>query len=100
MRVGIFDGETDIGHVSRPGTLSFDPALEHYRVAGSGQNMWNDRDDFHFVWKRMTGNFILSARARFVGDGVGGASQDRLDHSAHAGDERPARHRRGARRMG
>jgi Tol biopolymer transport system component len=32
--------------------------------------MWNDRDDFHFVWKRMTGNFILSTRARFLGKGV------------------------------
>jgi len=36
-------------------------------VAGSGQNMWGDHDDFHFVWKRMTGNFILSTRARFIG---------------------------------
>jgi tricorn protease-like protein len=32
--------------------------------------MWGDHDDFHFVWKRMTGNFILSTRARFVGKGV------------------------------
>ena len=32
--------------------------------------MWDDRDDFHFVWKRMTGNFILSTRARFIGTGV------------------------------
>jgi len=32
--------------------------------------MWNDHDDFHFVWKRMTGNFILSTRARFIGTGV------------------------------
>jgi len=32
--------------------------------------MWGDHDDFHFVWKRMTGNFILSTRARFIGQGV------------------------------
>jgi Tol biopolymer transport system component len=32
--------------------------------------MWGERDDFHFVWKRMTGNFILSTRARFTGKGV------------------------------
>jgi len=42
--------------------------------------MWGSRDDFHFVWKRMTGNFILSTRARFIGRRRG-ASQDRLDHS-------------------
>ena len=33
-------------------------------------DMWDARDDFHFVWKRMTGNFILSARASFMGAGV------------------------------
>jgi dipeptidyl aminopeptidase/acylaminoacyl peptidase len=34
--------------------------------------MWLDRDDFHFVWKRIQGggNFILTARARFNGPGV------------------------------
>jgi Tol biopolymer transport system component len=32
--------------------------------------MWGERDDFHFVWKRMAGNFILSTRARFTGKGV------------------------------
>jgi hypothetical protein len=31
--------------------------------------MWDSRDDFHFVWKRISGNFILSARARFIGAG-------------------------------
>jgi TolB protein len=32
--------------------------------------MWDARDDFHFVWKRISGNFILSTRARFIGTGV------------------------------
>ena len=68
--IGIFDAQTDVGRVRSPGTASHDPQLQSYLVTGSGQNMWNDRDDFHFVWKRMTGNFILSTRARFIGAGV------------------------------
>src|SRR2546421_1844159 len=32
--------------------------------------MWGSRDDFHFVWKRISGNFVLSTRARFIGAGV------------------------------
>src|SRR5207248_3890503 len=68
--VGIFDSQTDIGRVRHPGTASYDPQGQAYLIAGSGQNMWNDRDDFHFVWKRMTGNFILSTRAHFIGKGV------------------------------
>jgi TolB protein len=27
-------------------------------------------DEFHFVWKRMKGDFILTARAGFIGRGV------------------------------
>src|SRR5688572_31510285 len=69
-RVGIFDGQTDVGRVQRRGAASYDASRKTYRIAGSSQNMWDDRDDFHFVWKRMTGNFILSTRARFIGKGV------------------------------
>ena len=68
--VGIFDAQTDVGRTQHPGSTSYDPHLQQYVIAGSGQNMWSQRDDFHFVWKRMTGNFILSTRARFIGKGV------------------------------
>jgi len=68
--VGIFDAQTDIGRGRGSGSASYDPQRQEYLVAGSGRNMWNDRDDFHFVWKRMTGNFILSTRARFIGAGA------------------------------
>jgi len=68
--VGIFDAQTDVGRVRSSGFASYDPGRQAYRVVGSGQNMWGDHDDFHFVWKRMTGNFILSTRARFIGAGV------------------------------
>ena len=67
--VGVFDAQTDVGRARR-GTVSYDTRKQTYLIAGSGQNMWNDRDDFHYVWKRMSGNFILSTRARFIGKGV------------------------------
>jgi len=68
--VGIFNSQTDIGRTQHAGSASYEPQRQQYQIAGSGQNMWNDRDDFHFVWKRMSGNFILSTRARFIGKGV------------------------------
>ena len=66
--VGIFDAQTGIGRGN--GSASYDADRQTYLVEGSGQNMWNDRDDFHFVWKRMAGNFILSTRASFIGAGI------------------------------
>jgi TolB protein len=68
--LGIFEAQTDIGRAKGSRPALYEPQAQMYLVAGSGQNMWNDRDDFHFLWKRMTGNFILSTRARFIGAGV------------------------------
>ncbi|HKN66669.1 MAG TPA: serine hydrolase [Gemmatimonadaceae bacterium] len=64
--IGVFDGQTDVGR-ARPGAATYDPRAQTYTISGSGQNMWADHDDFHFVWKRLAGNFILSTRARFLG---------------------------------
>ena len=66
--VGVFAADTDVGRAR--GFVAYNARQQTYLVAGSGQNMWDVRDDFHFVWKRMSGNFILSTRARFIGVGV------------------------------
>lgn len=68
--VGGFTAQTDVGRGSRSGSASYDAQSQTYAIAGSGENMWANRDAFHFVWKRLQGNFILSTRARFIGAGV------------------------------
>src|SRR3989449_5326909 len=65
--VGVFTTHTNVGRAR--GSASYDPQQQTYLVAGSGQNMWDTRDDFHFVWKRISGNFTLSTRAHFIGSG-------------------------------
>ncbi len=89
--VGAFDGEADVGKVLHPGSVVYDAAKDEYTVAGSGTNMWGGEDEFHFAWKRMKGDFILTARAQFVGRGVdphrkiGWQVRSNLDsNSAHA----------------
>src|SRR5689334_9957004 len=68
VSVGIFAANTDVGRGR--GSASYDSRQQTYVIAGSGQNMWGSRDDFHFIWKRISGNFILSTRARFLGSGM------------------------------
>jgi TolB protein len=68
VSVGVFTAQTDVGRGR--GSVSYDARQQTYLIAGSGQNMWDTRDDFHFLWKRMSGNFILSTRARFISEGV------------------------------
>ncbi len=67
---GVFEDHADIGSVRHPGSLTYDAAPQEYRITGAGTNMWLDSDEFHFAYRRLTGDFILTARCRFVGDGV------------------------------
>jgi len=68
--LGVFDGHTDIGDVSKTGTVEFNINSEEYRIGGTGNNMWENNDDFHFVWRQLTGDFIIKAKFNFVGEGV------------------------------
>lgn len=68
--LGIFEVQQDIGNVNKPGSATYDADKQQYTIKGSGSNMWADHDEFHFVWKRMKGDFILTTRAKFIGEGV------------------------------
>ena len=68
--LGLFQGHTDVGQVTKRGSVTYDAGRARYTIAGSGANMWFDRDAFHFVWRRIEGNVILTARAQFDGRGV------------------------------
>ncbi|HUF10306.1 MAG TPA: hypothetical protein VMO47_13380 [Rhodothermales bacterium] len=68
--IGWFDGQGDVGDVEIPGSSTYDPLSQEYTVVGSGTNMWYGEDEFQFVWKRITGDFIVRAHARFEGEGV------------------------------
>jgi len=68
--LGIFERQNDIGKVDKPGSANYDAEKQEYTIDGAGANMWFDHDEFHFVWKRLKGNFILTTRAQFIGKGV------------------------------
>ncbi len=69
-RLGVFDQEGDIGAVNVPGSSSYDAEKQEYTIQSSGTNMWGDHDEFHFVWKKLKGDFILQAMIEFVGEGA------------------------------
>jgi TolB protein len=56
---GIFDQSTDIGAVKHKGAAAWDSITEQYTLTGSGTNMWFDNDEFHFIWTKVEGDFIL-----------------------------------------
>lgn len=61
--LGVFDGQTDVGAVSPPGTAKFESGV--YTVRAAGANMWSREDAFHFVWKKLSGDAVLTAEITF-----------------------------------
>ncbi|MGZ8901321.1 MAG: TolB family protein [Limisphaerales bacterium] len=59
--IGLFESATDVGTLSRPGSLKFDAAANRYTVTGGGSNMWFGTDAFYFVWKKVSGDVSLAA---------------------------------------
>jgi hypothetical protein len=70
MPLGIFEGHDDIGKGVKPGSAEYHPQKQEYTISGAGYNIWFDHDEFHYVWKRIKGDFILYTRAAFAGKGV------------------------------
>jgi TolB protein len=67
--VGIFTDHADIGNPKIAGSVKYDDDNGEYLVTGSGQNIWGTHDDFHFLWKKLKGDFLLDARLNFKGKG-------------------------------
>lgn len=68
--LGIFEGASDIGNVRHAGSTLYDANSQVYKLKGSGYNMWYNRDEFHFTWKKMSGDFLIRAQVNFIGEGV------------------------------
>ena len=69
-QTGLFDAHSDIGLNPLAGSASYDPATREYRVTGGGANIWGATDAFHFLSRRISGDLVLSADIRFLGEGV------------------------------
>ena len=41
-----------------------------YNLKGSGYNIWFNKDEFQYAYKKIAGDFILTANFEFVGQGV------------------------------
>jgi len=59
--IGIFEGQSDIGSAVVPGSASYNAATKQYTINSAGYNIWYTRDEFRFLWKRMSGDVSLAA---------------------------------------
>jgi hypothetical protein len=60
-RIGVFDGQSDIGGALVPGSASYDAATKNYTIHSAGYNIWYTRDEFRYLWKKVSGDVSLAA---------------------------------------
>jgi TolB protein len=67
--LGIFEQGSDVGDELLPGSARFDSSSGRYEVTGGGSNMWGAKDDFHFLWRKHSGDVRLSCAVQIVTSG-------------------------------
>ena len=68
--IGAFQHSQDIGKPKLAGSSTYNAAAKEYRLRGSGYNIWFARDEFQFLFKKISGDFTVTADFEFVGAGT------------------------------
>lgn len=68
--LGIFENTTDVGPVLHKGSTTYDAVEQTYVLSGAGANIWFSKDEFHYAYKKLNGDFLLQCRGKLLGEGV------------------------------
>ena len=63
--IGLFEGQSDIGGPLLPGSASYDAGTKRYTINSASYNIWYFRDEFRYLWKKMSGDVSLAADVTF-----------------------------------
>jgi TolB protein len=69
--LGRFTNSDDVGAPPIKGSAEFDASKGQYKITGSGTDIWGKADQFHYVWREMSGDFSVTATAKFLTEGIG-----------------------------
>jgi hypothetical protein len=65
ISIGIFEGQSDVGAAVVQGSSSYDSTKKQYTIISAGYNVWYVRDEFRYLWKKMSGDVSLAADISF-----------------------------------
>jgi len=65
-KIGIFEGQSDIGAALVPGTSSYNKKTKQYTITSAGYNIWYTRDEFRYLWKKISGDVSIAADVNFT----------------------------------
>ena len=70
QNIGQFENNTDVGNPIKSGFATYNTENQEYTIGGAGINLWSVSDQFHYLCKKIKGDFIMSCTVKFVGAGV------------------------------
>ena len=70
-KFGSFTDSDDVGDPPIKGAAEFDATTRQYKITGSGSDIWAKADQFHYVWREMSGDFAVTATTKFLTEGIG-----------------------------
>ena len=76
--IGIFDNHADVGNPKKAGSAQYDKTTQTYNIKGGGYNIWFNRDEFQYLYKKIKGDFILTADFGFTGDTTNSAGHRKI----------------------
>ena len=68
--VGLFITDSDIGNPKKTGSAIYNEPDQSYSLKGGGYNIWFERDEFHYLFNKIKGDFMVTANFGFVGKGT------------------------------
>jgi hypothetical protein len=68
--VGIFNTHQDIGKPTIAGDVIYNNNDQSYLIKGAGYNLWFGRDELHYAYNKIKGDFIITANFKFINKGA------------------------------
>ena len=68
--VGIFEDTVNVGDDPGIGSTLYDAAADEYLITGSGHDVWDAADDFHYAYNTVDGDVRLSANFEWIARGT------------------------------
>jgi TolB protein len=62
----LFTEAVDVGNPKMTGKMTFNKENQTYEILGSGVDIWAEKDEFFFAAKKITGDFILTAKVEIL----------------------------------
>ncbi len=66
--LGVFKENTDVGKPKISGSTDYDAQSQTYLLKGAGYNIWFNRDEFQYLYKKVKGDFLVTANFQLTGN--------------------------------